>query len=189
MSEINDQPLSDFEQALTGFTASAPTIDRDRLMFMAGRANAEGSGFRVQGSVTTRHSGNWLWPASAGVLAATSLALAIALAVQADKQPTVVYRDRPAVRAVPDAPQENNSPAVDRSLVAATAPTDRTTRSAANTYLQTREVALRMGLDALGSPQYSAEPPAPNSYRDLWLGLTSSRLPSATKEQIDQSSM
>ena len=169
MSEHDhSEPMNSLEHALANYVPAALSVDRDRLMFRAGRASAEYSVLRTQ------HSGHsWLWPASTAALAATSLALALALAFRPAANPTIVFRDQPAA--------EQRSPA--HSVLVSEAPhlstlvaqrDDREPSRVSSSYLKTREVAVRMGLDALGSPQFSTELPAPISYRDLWLGLTTS---------------
>lgn len=47
---ITPDALECVQQMLTRFAAAPARIDRDRLMFLAGRASAEGSGKSVQGS-------------------------------------------------------------------------------------------------------------------------------------------
>lgn len=182
MSNENNQPdsLAAIEHTLAGLSPMPPRVDRDRLMFLAGRANAlaseQGSPADCDGllrisSDATMPRSSWLWPASAAAFAATSLALAVAVVFQTASRPTIVYRDQP----VPAPFAELSQPT--KSLVAnsmtPTLPSDREQGETSGAYLKSREVALRMGLDALGSPPYSAAPAITSSYRDLWIGLTS----------------
>src|SRR5687767_6318887 len=80
----NPHDLKPVEQTLAAFAPRAPQLDRDRLMFLAGAESVQGSGFGVQGSgvtvpVITKSRGSWVWPAATAAMAATSLALAVAL--------------------------------------------------------------------------------------------------------------
>jgi len=152
------RPVAD---ALAALSPAPPRIDRDRLMFLAGAASAgaassepqtlnpepltpvKGSGFSVQLSS--------IWPASTAALGATSLALAIALAVRPAPAERIVVVERPvnvAQDALP-APQlvaPPNHPIrfdADRGALA--------TAATAHNYVRTRDVALRLGLDALGT--------------------------------------
>jgi len=157
---------SPIEQSLAGFAPAPPQLDRDRLMFLAGAAS-------VQGSVQTRQSPRWLWPASTATLAATSLALAIALFLRPAPQTQYIVRDvpgpSPPAPSVPDlarTPQDEPP----RYVAAPARPQPAT----GDSYIKTREVALRMGLDALGSPSSGGSGLASaNTYLDLLEGLAS----------------
>jgi len=138
--------LAAVEKLLAGFSAAAPRIDRDRLMFAAGQASA--------GICFARPT---IWHASTAALAATTLALAFSLwsrpaSPPSVPRPEVARHDAPpAVRAAPApahaADQQDDVPPLAtphcEPLLAQIAP---------NNYVRTREVALRMGLDAIGSP-------------------------------------
>jgi hypothetical protein len=155
-----------FEQSLAQFAPAPPQLDRDQLMFLAGAAS-------VQGSVQTRQSPQWLWPASTATLAATSLALAIALFLRPAPQTQYIVRDVPG----PTQPAEGlptvaaMPPVQDQPPRYATAPV-RPQPATGDSYLKTREVALRMGLDALGSPSSGGSGLASAmTYMDLLEGL------------------
>lgn len=182
--------LKPVEQTLAAFAPAAPRLDRDRLMFLAGAASARGpaeiapverGGSRRVDAAAKRA---WLWPAAATALAATSLALGIALFVRPQPQVRVVYVHPPA------AP----SPVSDRVATAAVEPATKPVASSirdqphlpraaiaspdipANNYLRSREVALRMGLDALGSPRSSGDGQASAStYFDWLAGLSNAQ--------------
>jgi hypothetical protein len=185
MSEnLNTEPLEAFERALSQFTPAPPSIDRDRLMFLAGKASAApGTQYSV---LSTQYFGRkWLWPASTAVCAATSLALAVALFLRPTPHTIVVSRELPVILPAPSAAQAIASQPDPPVLIARAV--DFKTPVAANTYLKTREVALRMGLDALGSPAYSAEPAEASTYRDLWLGfISATRSPDSASDQTDK---
>jgi hypothetical protein len=172
MSNENDKSdsLGAIERALAGFSPAPPQIDRDRLMFFAGRANALANEQSQALMLPTRH--NRLWPAATATFAATSLALAGVLAFQTASPPTIVRRDRPVSAPAAQFPQPAASLLANHFSLA-TPSIEREQREASGDYLKIREIALRMGLDALGSQPYSAAPDKPTSYRDLWVGLTS----------------
>jgi hypothetical protein len=144
--------LNPIEQALRSFAPIAPQLDRDRLMFLAGRANAEGRGLLApsMGNLSrSERATRWLWPASSAALAATSLALAIALFTRSTPQPQLIVRDAPASAVAPQSPVSNGDTAPRRQYATAL---PRPAPANSESYLKTREVAFRMGLDALGSP-------------------------------------
>lgn len=208
------EPLNTMERALANFSPVAPPIDRDRLMFLAGRASAEGAKSGVQSSTDPRSDSegmeltvrptpsaspiarpmsvlpdsrctHWLWPASTAALAATSLALALALAFPSAAPPsTVVDHALPIQAAASEWLQPSEQVSTEPSFAAAPLP-DREPLEPNGSYLKTRDVALRMGLDALGSPPHSAASASSASYRDLWLGFTSAPTfsPENTKKQ------
>jgi hypothetical protein len=217
----NSDQLMWFEQALRQARPEPPRIDRDRLMFLAGQASAESTGFGVQSSggeregandvdgnslvrsspdfvlstqcsvlstecspsiihqsiaPTDNRRGNWFWPVSTAALAATSLALAIALSLRQQPREVIVYRDGPGPVMTTAAAPRDAGPSVEEFQV----PTAVTIRPAvsrvpAENYLRTREVAVRMGLDAIGSQSAGPAFSAPQTYGDLLLGLAGPR--------------
>jgi hypothetical protein len=162
-----NENLRPLEQTLAGFTPAPPQLDRDRLMFLAGAASEVGS---RKPEVGDRSVGgrNWLWPASNATLAATSLALAIALFARPAPQPLLVVREATPPTVQP--PQVAAERDVPPPRFAAVVPP----RQAATTdsYLKTREVALRMGLDAIGSPGSGGGQATGATYLELLEGLT-----------------
>ena len=187
--EPHPDSLTPIEQALAGFTPSAPRLDRDRLMFLAGQASAEGRESEIGSRKADVHppsnAGAWLWPASTAVLTATSLALLIALVARPAPQPQIVYLDRLSITETGDATKQPASPAA-RDSVAETALPGPAPRLAAarlpaipeDNYLRSRDVALRLGLDALGSGPGADghSSPAP-TYRELLETLSGSGSP------------
>lgn len=192
--EPHPDSLTPVEQALAGFAPSAPRLDRDRLMFLAGQASAEGResgiGSRKADVYPPSNVGARLWPAATAALAVTSLALLIALVARPAPQPQIVYLDRPPIAEASDATKQPASPAA-RGSVAETALQGPASRLAAarlpaipeDNYLRSRDVALRLGLDALGSGPGAVgdSRPAP-TYRDLLETLSVSSSP-ANDEQ------
>jgi hypothetical protein len=147
--------LEPIERLLAGFQAVAPQIDRDRLMFAAGRASI-GPRSAIQTIPATSSARPTIWHASTAVLAATTLALAFSLWSRPVSSPSVARPEIARHEAPPAAALARASASpVDQQarpplaaahyerIVAQVAPTN---------YVRTREVALRMGLDAIGSP-------------------------------------
>ena len=203
------QELKAVEQALAAVAPAAPRLDRDRLMFLAGAASAQASGGREPPeAIDANLAGNscnategvpynartrrgLFWPAATTALAATSLALAIALLNRPAPAEKIVYRDREVLvaAAAPNAPSSvTPQTAVPKAhggpflaAPAAVIPADN--------YVRTRDVALRLGLDALGTRPAvggSAESPAP-TYRSLMEALSPESLrPSAPTNETSQ---
>jgi len=124
------------------------------------------------------------------VLTATSPALLIALVARPAPQPQIVYLDRLSITETGDATKQPASPAA-RDSVAETALPGPAPRLAAarlpaipeDNYLRSRDVALRLGLDALGSGPRAVgdSSPAP-TYRALFETLSANSSP-ANDEQ------
>lgn len=189
MSHENNQqnPVDALERALARFSPAPPRLDRDRLMFLAGQASALGSpshGASDKVVLSTQYSvlgtqnasatrrGRWLWPISTAALAATSLGLAVALWLQPQPRMVIVERQLPAPAAT------EVSPAVESDeFVAVPEPGRRepvVSRLPPDNYLRTREVALRMGLDAIGRQPVGFGQPA-RTYGDLLLDLSGAK--------------
>jgi hypothetical protein len=158
--------LAAVEQQLAALAPRAARVDRDRLMFLAGAASEQGPVTRP--AAVQRLS--WLWPSATGVLAATSLGLAVLLAVRETPAPQIVYVPAPAaaggsIADASPAPTPREQPALaeavpERQLASARpAASDRSAGGRGSiprdNYLQVRDVALRMGLDALAVPRSS----------------------------------
>ncbi len=169
-------PLEAIERTLAGFGPAPPRIERDRLMFLAGRASAERRRpSRRDGALAVAN--RWLWPAATGMLGATAAALAMALVLRQEPRVLIVEREMPvSVRAA--APQQIASAAVDFNAATALRREPAASRVPAENYLRTREVALRMGLDAIGSQQTVPGLSAPPTYGELLWGLMGSQQPS-----------
>lgn len=171
----DNQNADAVERLLKSYSPTLPQIDRDRLMFLAGQASALASGgpgtaaqqWSVPGqldapqsfataklTLPARRASHGLWPASTAAFAATSLALAIALVVRPLPQPQVAYVERPAPVELTQGNVETSRDAAS-PRVSAAGPEAAATVPADN-YVRTREVALRMGLDAIGAPSASS---------------------------------
>ena len=169
--------VSPIEQTLANFVPARPQTDRDRLMFLAGQASVEAgkqepvvSGqWPVADMVVHRRNGVWLWPASSAVLAATSLALLVALLTRAVPQPQVVYRDRLVTVAPVEAAKQSASRPATYEVSADVRPAVwRPSAIPQNNYVHVRDVALRLGLDALGAAPAVSDRSAPAAtYREI----------------------
>jgi hypothetical protein len=198
MSHEHEQPeeLKAVEQSLAAFAPAAPRLDRDRLMFLAGAASASASapasaqasgrreppdghespGGQTIGQLTL--PARLLWPVTSAALAATSLALAVVLVTRPTPPSQVVYLAPPAAevphRAIPTAPTvARHQPQIDPASPILASRQSASSVPAEN-YVRTREVALRLGLDALGDLSGGGSgsgSPTP-TYRSLLESLT-----------------
>ncbi len=120
--------LAAVEAALGALRPTPSGVDRDRLMYLAGRA----AGSRSQGA--RRRRADWLWPCAT----AASMLLAVGFAMMwatAEPEVRIVYRDRTV-------PIEE--PSQQRVEVASTLKPWRTD------YLRLRHLVMTEGVDALG---------------------------------------
>ena len=176
--------LAAVEQALGSVVPTPPRIDRDRLMFLAGVASATpGSAGASPSPIGPTQARTWLWPASTAALAATSLALALALILRPDRPERIVYVDRPATSPIsPPAPRTSAQPTLTIAVAGRQQPSD----LPANNYVRSRDVALRLGLDALGSPASNGGSlPAP-TYRTWLESLVAPQPPSPATSESSQ---
>jgi hypothetical protein len=171
------EELAAIERALAACTPAPPRVDRDRLMFQAGLASAMASGGRespagfvgekIQPIGKLTHPAR-LWPAATAALAATSLALAIALWARPEPKQQIVYLDRVITVTAPAVAIAAPAQALEQQPATALAARSTSLASSSNNYLHTREVALRLGLDALGRPQSGQDRERASTYGD-WL--------------------
>jgi hypothetical protein len=133
----HDPEMTDLEGALGALRPAAARLDRDRLMFEAGRRSAAAPAhFR------------WAWPAVAASLAAVSLGQAAAL--NRRSEPTVVERIIFVPR--PAAPAEPARATVLKVRNAADSDDRRFEPPPDNRYLQISRQVERYGLDGLPDP-------------------------------------
>jgi hypothetical protein len=127
------------------------------------------------------------WPAATAALAATSLALAIALLVRPTPAERIVYLPQPVRNeAAPAAPDLDQQPVQPAALATISRSPQR--EVPAGNYLHTRDVALRLGLDALGSlPGGGQADSPPATYRSLLDAL--SPTPRAASDARESSQM
>ncbi|MCI0641491.1 MAG: hypothetical protein L0Y72_29865 [Gemmataceae bacterium] len=88
---MSEKELSELERALTGLQPKPPTLNRDDLLFRAGRASVRG---------------RWFWPLTALCLGVVSVCLAVVLWSQPQDEPEIryVYVPKAVPMQVPQAP-------------------------------------------------------------------------------------
>ncbi|HEY3391706.1 MAG TPA: hypothetical protein VGK58_03290 [Lacipirellulaceae bacterium] len=142
--------LAALERQLTKMELSPPRLDRDRLMFSAGRAaertamqcDATGCASKAAPVARVRH---WFWPATTAVATAACLLLAAILAWQVEPQPIAQQDAKPQVAAEPAVPAIR--PQI--QFVADDLGSRRWIPPADSGYLAIRHVALTRGVGAL----------------------------------------
>ena len=181
--------LRPIEQTLASLAPAPPRVDRDRLMFLAGQASVISDSRPPTSDLRLPTHRAWLWPASTAALAATLLALAVALLVRTAPTETIVYRDRlvTAPAAAPQSPLSVQPPAP--PLLAAAASRTTPSNLSSHNYLRTRDVALRHGLDALGTfPSAGGDDSPVPTYRSLLDSFSPAR-PRAPREPPESTQM
>ena len=137
------QDLTGVEAAISSLSPTPTGVDRDRLMYLAGRATAAGS------LDARRPRAHWAWPSAT----AASLLLAVTFATMwaARGEPVVIYRDRPVA-----APRESQQPdaAVEEEVESASP-----RKPWRTDYLRLRRLVLTDGIDA-AEPQFGSTPVA-----------------------------
>jgi hypothetical protein len=161
MSEdrVNDE-LASFEAALESLRPAPSCIDRDRLMFLAGRAAAAD---RMVGTAAgpTGPRFRLLWPAATAVSLLVAVALGTLLAMRGPRQPvTRAPSPRPGIHRPgnpgPDALEPSVSGADGTLWPALAATTPAELSAGRNSYLALRRAVLREGVDALPVPKSSS---------------------------------
>lgn len=175
-----DPGAQQIETRLSAYAPRPPRIDRDRLMFEAGRAAAfshfplgKGSPFQ-RGAIgwfnlpAAGSPPHWLWPASTLMMTAVSCGLAVALFLQVDPVPRVqvikrvVREPHHAPSSTPAAPQpvlvssdrrHQVEPLPAEPLPAEESPALTLAALPENHLLRVRQVALTQGADAISPPQ------------------------------------
>jgi hypothetical protein len=172
------------EQQLRQFQPAPLTLDRDRLMFLAGQAAAHSAIHLTQQRAALVPA--WLWPVSTAGMTALAACLAIALSLQLglrQETPVEIVRDdaprheSPQQLAPPPlTPQPETMPAPEMVAVA----TNNTRRASmpvsialpAGSVLRMRNVALSFGVDALPQTSHTqASRLATPSNGSTWSGL------------------
>jgi hypothetical protein len=131
--------LAALERQLTQLTPAAPRVDRDQLMFAAGRTSR---------SAERSWTGSWFWPAATALSTAATILLATLLVWQRNGLPSDAMRPTVTTNNVA-APEDAND---FRSLVAdrpAWPWSDRWSDRMPSGYLGVRYVALTQGVAAL----------------------------------------
>lgn len=151
MSQPEEIPLPDLsatEAALAALAPAPAALDRDRLMFQAGRAAGGAAG--------------WGWPAATGALTALAAALALVMVLRPPVvTETVVVHVPVEVTPAPAPPKPEPDTPADSSPVTSRPADLAALPPVAPGYLRLQDQILRWGLDALpaGRPAAPAEPP------------------------------
>jgi hypothetical protein len=191
----SDDASRELEYALATLRPSAGGIDRDRLMFLAGRAMVERPG--VGGMMLAK----WMWPSATAIstVAATVLGLLLAMSHRplVVREPVYVHAPGPShpaplppfqpqpggglpgetfvegssampgVTVSPDAAAEVATGVfVARADMGRIDYVPRTTLPPAN-YVQKRQIAISLGVEALGSGTAAGGAEHPVAYREL----------------------
>ncbi len=143
MPEPIDPGLNEVAAALAGLRPSAPAIDRDRLLFNAGRASAPRP---------------WFWRTTTAAGATAAAVLAAVLIFRPAPPPVEVVRvvtvhDQPP--APPTPPKENEPPPAPLEAEPPVPPYPWPTTP----YTRLEDKVLRWGLDGLAEPTPPAAPP------------------------------
>ena len=140
------QDLTSVEATLSALRPTPTGVDRDRLMYLAGRAAAASSlGLR-------RPRADWLWPSTT----AASLLLAITFAAMwhARGEPVVVYRDRPV--AASQLAEQPRVAAVEKEKEEVQVESASPRKAWRTDYLQLRRLVATQGVGAI--PESGAPP-------------------------------
>src|SRR5579883_1576259 len=145
MSTPEELPIGDLKMTEAALAALAPApaaLDRDRLMFQAGRAARAGF--------------HWGWPVATGVLAAAAAALALVMVLRPPVVTETVVVHVPVEPAPP--PKAVAEPSGSPEVVALQPVAGETESAAPAGYLRLQEQILHWGLDALPSGPLAAAP-------------------------------
>lgn len=191
--------LAAVEKQLAGLGPAAPRVDRDRLMFEAGRAAAEAELSRVEPVTRVEPSpspsrkgrgvAGWFWPAATATMTAATILLSVMLARQ-DRQLRAVqlagvqndHTTTEAPMAAPSIERGND----DSLMLSASRDLWALQDGPTSGYLGVRRVALTQGIDALagnlrpavigpGGDDASSQPP---TARELLNEMLPKRSPS-----------
>jgi hypothetical protein len=142
MSDARETPgLSDLEAALGALTPRPPALDRDAILYRAGRASVR----------------RWQWATAVSTTATLALAVTLLLRPSVDRGPVVVAPP-PAPSVVPPVvPEAELAPSTDEPAPAA--------------YFRLQEQLLSRGLDGLPPLAAGPGPSDPTTTEDLLRGL------------------
>ena len=193
----DEQPLAPeliaIERQLLGLTPALPRIDRDRLMFEAGRAagraaheecrainepspspSLKGRGIGIAATLRVAGHRDWLWPAATAMTTAASLLLATMLVWQ-NRSQSVAQQSAPSQGAVQPSGAAHNGDALPANSFAVREWSTKPTLISG--YLGVRYVAVMAGVGALPDDLQSAadvrnvpskrKPPEPATVRNL----------------------
>jgi hypothetical protein len=155
--EIDEQ--QELERALSKLRPAASNIDRDRFLFLAGRASAEEIGLGTK-------FGRWMWPAATSLSSLAAVVLLVLLVTRtgpdANRADTLEARGhQPPVPSVPQVAAESGPEMhvemhglADEAFAPAAPTADETARalSAESNYPRLRSFVLAYGIEALPEP-------------------------------------
>jgi hypothetical protein len=160
------------ERHLRELTLTAPQVDRDRLMYLAGVAAGQSASASESARLTppagirqVLKSRQWLWPTTAAMMTAATLLLGSMLVWQ-NRSPSVVQigTNSQPVRQSAHHPQKAISDC--RDQLAADEDHSWRIRPAATGYLGVRYIALTQGITAF-EPDYQATSAGGDSWSDV----------------------
>lgn len=154
-SDQFDNEHDPLEQGLRQFAPRPSSLDRDRLMFLAGQQFAIASTQSVSGSSTHKRSA-WLWPAATLSMTTVAACFAIAFVWQVSRpaEVRIVVREVPVVKPAPTQMATISSELMSTpTQPITTAPISLSLP--ASSVLQMRNVALRFGVEAIPAEQRS----------------------------------
>jgi hypothetical protein len=139
------EELNALEAGLRQLAPRAPTLDRDALMFRAGRASAPRG---------------WAWPLAAAASTLVAVALGMALALRPDPPTSVRVVQVPAPEPAPSPGPEPVSPPAPTVSGDSWSPES-------SRYFRLQEQVLRWGLDGLPPLPPATAPPEPATLDNL----------------------
>jgi hypothetical protein len=154
------------EQSLRQLTPRPSSLDRDRLMFLAGQQS-------VSATATAKRS-HWLWPAATASMSTVAACFAIAFLWQLSREPEVriVVREVPVEKPAPSQVAVSPIPQPKSTAAPTTAPAPVSLALPATSILQLRNVALRFGVEAIpAEPRSNISSAQPLSPIDQWQQL------------------
>lgn len=162
--------LQAFEALLASLQPTTGSLERDRLIFEAGKAAAE-----TEQASPTRAAAQWLWPTVSGVMTTAAVFLLVALVwnsgTVAVKTPTNAEQEnpnqdigeiaRPTSPSVPESssdPNDRHDDALTRTLASLLSGSHDARDASSASYLHQREILLAFGGDRL--PKLKTTPSA-----------------------------
>lgn len=168
--EMNNED-NRLEQSLRQLTPRPSSVDRDRLMFLAGQQSVAANTQSVNAS--SKRS-TWLWPAATASMSTVAACFAIAFIWQLSREPEVriVVREVLVERPAPSQVAVSPIPQPKSTAPPTTVPAPVSLALPATSVLQLRNVALRFGVDAIpAEPRSSTSSAQPLSPIDQWQQL------------------
>jgi hypothetical protein len=157
MSEQTPKDLAEVESALSALAPASARIDRDYVLFHAGRASAP--------------RGGWLWPSTSAVMTIVALALGW-VAVKQTRAPLVTGEVRERIVYLPTPIPKPTPPLIDDDTPMPHMGSDAIFAYEEDGFpesasLRQRQMAFRFGVDALQAPSMSIPPGKHLTIKDL----------------------